>query len=149
MMGEWNVQKLRPIPKKPKSKLGVSDFRGISISNVTRALCSSALLYALETYLTVHCPLSFAYASNKSADALQMCLSHATRIMSKWYGEVAVVKLDVRAAFDAVPWSELYKALLANGVPSALASAILQLQQSGFVLEWAGERSAFVFQPTT
>eukprot|EP00971_Amphidinium_carterae_P334114 6469210-Amphidinium_carterae.1 len=75
------------------------------------------------------------------------------RIMPKWCGEVAVAKLHVtllvRAAFDAVPWGELYQALLANGVPPALASAILQLQQSGFVLEWAGERSAFVFQPTT
>eukprot|EP00971_Amphidinium_carterae_P020083 395604-Amphidinium_carterae.1 len=33
--------------------------------------------------------------------------------MSKWYGEVAVAKFDVTAAFDAVPWSEVYKTLLA------------------------------------
>eukprot|EP00971_Amphidinium_carterae_P144603 2865412-Amphidinium_carterae.1 len=42
--------------------------------------------------------------------------------MTKWYGECALVKLDVTAAFDTAPWDKLYDASVANAVPAALAT---------------------------
>eukprot|EP00971_Amphidinium_carterae_P330724 6463897-Amphidinium_carterae.1 len=68
--------------------------------------------------------------------------------MTTWYGECALVKLDVTAAFDTVPWDKIYEALVANEVPPALATALLHLQQSGFVSEWEGVQGECVFVPT-
>eukprot|EP00971_Amphidinium_carterae_P331151 6464548-Amphidinium_carterae.1 len=107
------------------------------------------MLEALAGYVVAHSPLAYAYAENKSAESLQLTLSQATRTMAKWYGEVSIGKIDVKAAFDTTPWEAIYNALLSKGVPPQLASALLQLQQSGFVLVWEGTRSKHVFQPTS
>eukprot|EP00971_Amphidinium_carterae_P060722 1201548-Amphidinium_carterae.1 len=47
LLSDWNLQKLRPLPKKNCSKLCLTDFRGIAVSNVARDLASSVMLEAL------------------------------------------------------------------------------------------------------
>eukprot|EP00971_Amphidinium_carterae_P189311 3757798-Amphidinium_carterae.1 len=55
-LADWNMQRMRPIPKISKSKLEAKYFRGIAISNVARALCATTLLHALGNYFTNHAP---------------------------------------------------------------------------------------------
>eukprot|EP00971_Amphidinium_carterae_P313620 6233337-Amphidinium_carterae.1 len=123
----WNSQRMIPLPKQKRAKLTAQNYRGIAISNVTRGLSTVLLLQAIHHHFTDDSPISFAYTSNRNAESLQLCLAQATRVMTKWYGEVCVAKTDISSAFDTVPWSKLLTALTKK-LPEQLAVALLQTQ---------------------
>eukprot|EP00971_Amphidinium_carterae_P054551 1074765-Amphidinium_carterae.1 len=144
----WNSQRMKPLPKLNKARLTAKSFRGIAISNVVRGLSTIVFLKALADYITSSSPLSFAYAKNRNAESLQLCLGHATKLMGKYYGQCCLAKSDISAAFDTVDWERLKTALCKRGLPENMAVALVQSQMSGYCLYWEGVESRHVFYPT-
>eukprot|EP00971_Amphidinium_carterae_P336760 6473299-Amphidinium_carterae.1 len=68
--------------------------------------------------------------------------------MRKWYGQCAIGKVDIQAAFDAVPWGRLLHSLLKRRVPESLAFLVIQSQMFGFRLVWGSTQSADTYFPT-
>eukprot|EP00971_Amphidinium_carterae_P343834 6483849-Amphidinium_carterae.1 len=135
-------QRMLPLPKVQKPKVTIEQFGGIVVSGITRSMTTSMLLASLAQYLTHVSAFSFAYVANRGAQGLQLALSQSTLLMRKWFGEVALAKFDVRAAFDSVPWQKLLQVLVKWGVPESLAYMTLHAQMSGFTLHWDGNKSS-------
>eukprot|EP00971_Amphidinium_carterae_P095223 1883720-Amphidinium_carterae.1 len=70
----WNSQRRKPLSKLNKARHTANSFRGTAISNVVRGLSTIVFLKALADYITSSSPLSFAYAKNRNAKSLQLCL---------------------------------------------------------------------------
>eukprot|EP00971_Amphidinium_carterae_P161286 3198127-Amphidinium_carterae.1 len=144
----YNVQKLIPLPKINKAKVAINQFRGIAVSGFTRSLYTFGILQLLKSWLPVAAPFSFAFTSNRSANALQLALSTCVTQMLNWEGSACVAKLDIAAAFDSVPWHLIATALNSHGFPIPLIDLVLQSQKAGFVLHYNGDWGDIEWKPT-
>jgi hypothetical protein len=125
MMGEVPALKVRPIEKKKRwdAEYDPTLQRDIVVPCILRRVLSSNLAYILEITTKGQLPMAArAYVPGRVAPASTVA-KEVARLTQR--GHFFYAKLDLRDAFNSIPWRPLRRALLRMGYPQRFVDILM------------------------